>query len=171
MDTHVRIVRRSDSFYGAVQEVVAHDVVLVRSDDRRICGILTAADISAHFRTLAEPFLLLGEIERALRRIITSRFDLPALCAIKDPGDTKRQITSVDDLSFGEYVRLLEDPARWSRLKTPFDRGVVIERLKNVNLLRNEVMHFDPDDTAEEDVETLRKVAEFLLRWVEESNA
>jgi hypothetical protein len=43
---------------------------LVQAPDRTICGIVTAADFSEQFRILAEPFVLIGEIENNIRKLI-----------------------------------------------------------------------------------------------------
>jgi hypothetical protein len=49
-------------------------------------------------------------------------------------------------MNFGEYVRLLENPANWSKLQLALDRVVFTKMLNGVRLVRNDVMHFDPDD-------------------------
>jgi hypothetical protein len=75
-----------------------HDALLVRSENNAICGIITNADIGAQFGTLAEPFLLLGDIETALRILIERSFSMNELKAAVDPGDGKRSIESVHNL-------------------------------------------------------------------------
>ncbi len=162
MDPQIKVFKRSDSFHSIVQEIVANDAVLVKDEAEQVCGIVTAADISAHFRNLSEPFLLLGEIERSLRHLIGDKFDAAALAAVRNPSDTSRVIDSADDLSFGEYIRLLESPASWARLGLSLDRNVVVDRLKEIKDLRNDIMHFDPDVTEPQELEALRQVAEFL---------
>ena len=65
-------------------------------------------------------------------------------------------------MGFGEYVRLLENPAHWTKLKLPLDRVVFTDTLKQVRVIRNDVMHFDPDGIPKEDLETLRDFVRFL---------
>ena len=65
-------IRSESSLFDAIQLILRHDSVLVRSADRTITGIVTASDISFQFRQLAEPFLLIGEIENRIRLIIES---------------------------------------------------------------------------------------------------
>lgn len=43
--------------------------------------------------------------------------------------------------------RVLEVPENWSSLAWPIDRGIFIERLAYLRVVRNDVMHFNPDAT------------------------
>ena len=68
----------------------------------------------------------------------------------------------MDDLTFGSYVRIAENPENWERLDLNLDRKAFIGRLDEVREIRNAVMHFDPDGLTPEQVETLKLFAEFL---------
>jgi hypothetical protein len=138
--------------------------VLVRGHDQKITGIVTASDLSLQFQQLAEPFLLLGEIENHVRRVISQRFTPSELESAKDPTDTKRIVTSVSDLTYGEYIKWLENPERWDKLNITVDRKTCLEKFESVRRIRNEVMHFDPDGIPEKDLMTLREFARFLQR-------
>lgn len=105
---------------------------------------------------------MLGEIENHIRRVISGSFTVDDLAAIEDPADPERKVSSVADLTFGEYRRLLEAPERWARTKLPIDRGVFIEMLERVRAIRNDVMHFDPDGVPPDDLAVLRDFARFL---------
>jgi len=166
MDQHQEI-RADASLFRAIPIIADHGYVLVRGRDNRIVGIVTASDLNLQFRQLAEPFLLLGEIENHIRRIIDNRFAQADLAAVKDPADVGREINSVADLTFGEYVRLLEHPDRWAQLGLPIDRATFLEKLEKVRQIRNDVMHFDPDGMPESDLEALRDSTRFLQRLQE----
>jgi hypothetical protein len=137
------------------------DYVLVRGVDK-ITGIITTSDLSVQFQQLAEPFLLLGEIENHVRRLMDGKFNKEELTAAKDPSDTERKIGNVADLTFGEYVRILQEPTRWQKLGLAIDRTIFIKDLDAVREIRNDVMHFDPDPLPENDLRTLRKFVKFL---------
>ena len=151
------------SLFAAIAKIVASQYVLVRGPDNRIVGIVTPSDLSLQFGQLAEPFLLLGEIENHVRRLIGDKFSVDEVKAARDPADAARDVKSVADLGFGEYVRLLSKPERWSKLKLAVDRAVFVAQLDQVREIRNDVMHFDPDGVAEEDLVTLRKFGRFLM--------
>src|SRR3546814_11927481 len=100
----VVVIEDGRSRFEAMTAIVQHDFVLVRAPDKTISGMVTAADISLQFRTLTEPFLLLSEIETHVRNIVGKKFTAKELGDVQDP-NTPREINSVADLTFGEYVR------------------------------------------------------------------
>lgn len=157
-------IRSEASFFSAISIIAEHQYVLVRGHDQKITGIITAQDLSLQFQHLAEPFLLLGEIENHVRRVISQRFTPAELESAKDPADTKRVVSSVADLTYGEYIRLLENQERWDKLNITVDRKTCIEKFESVRRIRNDVMHFDPDGIPEKDLQTLREFARFLQK-------
>ena len=161
MEPHA-LISSDASLFTAIPLIVQHEYVLVRSPDRRIVGIVTTSDLSLQFQQMTEPFLLLGEIENHIRRVIDSHFDKDELSAVKDSADEQREIDMAADLTFGEYKRLLEDPERWQRLGLNIDRVTFIQMLEKVRGLRNDVMHFDPDGIPPDDIDVLRDFARFL---------
>lgn len=151
------------SIFEAIPVIVRRDFVLIRSRDRRISGIVTAADLSLQFRMLTEPFLLLSEIETYVRNMIGKKFTPKELGEVRDP-NSPRTIKSVADLTFGEYVRLLQRPDNWARMESRLDRATVCGQLEKVSMIRNQVMHFDPDGLEEGHLEILREFSLFLKR-------
>lgn len=159
METHHEIGLNS-SLFSAIDVIVQHQYVLVRGSDQRITGIVTATDLSLQFRQLTEPFLLLGEVENHLRKLLVARFnktELEAACL-----DKSRSVGGVADLTFGEYQRLLEAPENWKKLSIALDRVTFCQKLDKVREIRNDVMHFDPDGVAPEDLRELREFAQFM---------
>lgn len=148
----------------AVREVLAGEAILVRGRDERIQGIVTADDISVEFIELTEPFLLVGEIEAQVRTLIEPHFALEELQSARDPAAGDREIATVDDLTFGEYVRLLEQEGNWERLGTRLDRVTFCKMLGEVRSIRNEVMHFHPDGIGRESKDVLRRAVRLLQR-------
>lgn len=163
MEPH-REIPDDESIFTAISIISKHDYVLVRTKDRRITGVVTASDLNLQFQQLAEPFLLLGEIENSIRRAIESMFTLGDLRASRDPNDNGRVVGSVADLTFGEYIRLLSSDERWAKLGWRIDRKTFIAKLDRIRMIRNDVMHFDPDGIPETDLRALRDFAAFLQR-------
>jgi hypothetical protein len=158
-----REINADASLFAAIPEIVQSQYVLVRDPkDKRITGIITGADLSIQFQQLAEPFLLLGEIEHQIRRLIENRFTAAELAAVKDPGDTEREVHSVSDLSLGECVRLLENNDRWEKLGLNIDRVEFIREAHRIRGIRNDVMHFDPDPMGVDELLALRRFAAFV---------
>jgi CBS domain-containing protein len=165
MDSHQEI-RADASLFQAIPIIVAHQYVLIRGADNRITGIVTASDLSLQFQQLTEPFLLLGEIENHVRQILGDKFGTNELAGACDPSAPEKQINCVADLTFGEYIRLMEDPDRWGQLNIALDRATFCKQLDRMRKIRNDVMHFDPDGIPLEDLNHLRDFARFL-QWLQ----
>ena len=158
----VEIVSFDMHLFEAVRIIAEKDVVLVRDSDNKISGVVTTSDISVQFGALSEPFLLLAEIENHIRRIIDGKFSLEELKAARNPADADRKIENVANLTFGEYIRLLDTPKNWERLNFHLDRVECIKRLREVGRIRNDVMHFHPDGISPMDLDLLRETRKFL---------
>lgn len=159
-----QVVSVDESLFDAIARIASHDYVLVQAGDKTYTGIVTASDFNFQFQALAEPFLLVGEIENGLRRILHQKFSLKELEDAKAPGDDVRVIESPSDLTLGEYIRLIEPEKRWKKLKIEIDRVEFLQRLNRVRDIRNDVMHFDPDGLGPDDLVFLREFAQFLKR-------
>jgi hypothetical protein len=161
MRAHVE-VRSTESIFQVINQIIASSYVLVRDERRAIVGILTTTDLSQQFQDLAEPFLLLGEIENHIRALIDGRFTQPELLAARNDNDPERTVQSVADLTLGEHVRLIQNPANWDRLGLLADRNVFGRELEGIRQLRNDVMHFDSDRITDEERDSLRSFVRFL---------
>lgn len=156
------IVSAEEPLFTAIAKISADDCILVRALDKTICGIVTASDLSLQFRLLAEPFLLVGEIERWIRYLLHGKFSAEELQALRAPGMEARPVTDLSSLTFGDYVRLLQDPDGWNRLGLTLDRAHFCGRLERIRELRNDIMHFSPDGLEPADMDVLRKFASLL---------
>jgi len=159
-----QVVSVDESLFDAIAKIASHDYVLVLAPDKTFTGIVTASDFNFQFQVLAEPFLLIGEIENGLRGILHQKFSLKELEEAKAPGDDGRTIGSPSDLTLGEYVRLIEPEKRWQKLRIEIDRVEFLAGLSRVREVRNDVMHFDPDGLDPDDLVFLREFAKFLKR-------
>ena len=159
----VKTVHASEDLLPLLPVVAEEGFVLVLANDRTLGGIITAADITNEFGALAEPFFLLGEIERRLRICLRladfTREELQAAHA------GEREINEVDDLTLGEASRLLEPPANWARLQAALDRRVFLSHLEIVREIRNSLMHFSADLPSDQDVLELRNFLTLLKVW------
>lgn len=161
------IVKETASIFEATSLIIAHEFIFVASvPDNRIIGIVTATDLSEQFQRLSEPFLLIGQIENQIRNMMHGRFDLETLreaCNDNDP-ERKERIIGIADLTFGEYIRILEKEANWKRFGYVVDRAIFIKEIDKVRDIRNDVMHFDPDGIDDDEYVQLRKFSKFLTR-------
>lgn len=159
---NVEILGHDTPLFDAIEIIARRELVLVRDAERKISGLVTTSDISLQFRSLAEPFLLLGEIENHIRRLIDGKFSVEKLVAVRDPADADREVRNVSDLTFGEYIRLLEAPENWQKLGFNLARPQFVARMGEIRRIRNEVMHFHPDALSGADLSVLRDTVRFM---------
>ena len=145
---------------SAVPDIIKHRFAVVLDRTKKLCGIITMSDLAGAFLSLAKPFLLLDEIEKHIRNILNEKFLLEsvrAICAEKG-----RTVENLDDLTYGEYLRLMQDPENWSKLNLKLDKDLFLKLLEEVRIIRNDVMHFDPEGISEEQQATLEQAAKLL---------
>ncbi|MFE2635172.1 CBS domain-containing protein [Streptomyces scopuliridis] len=142
--------------------IQAHGFVLVRDDAGELTGIVTTADLADEFVAVAGPFFTLGEIERRLRRALGRAYGEDDVRKVhKDP----RRHT-VDQLMFGEYIRLLDDEQRWKKLNWPgVDRAHFVGLLRHVKDVRNTVMHFNSASLSAEQLGLLDRFVGILRSY------
>lgn len=159
-------VRDSDSLFAAMPLIAQHDFAFVRAKDNTVCGIVTSTDLSEQFHQLSEPFLLLARIENHLRQIIQDAFDLKTLRDAVDERDEKRKasITKASQLSFGEYRHIFQSEENWKKLSFVACRKTFCDELDKVRDIRNETMHFRPDEADKEGLIQLRRFSRLLDR-------
>ena len=151
-----------DDLMSCITRIIEVGYALVKRYDNVYCGVVTTVDLSAKFAELAGPFFLLGEIERRLRRAIGRRFDDGEITAVQAFRGGARSVESADDLTFGEYIRLLENTANWERMWSCADRRVFIEGLQQIRETRNDIMHFSPDPPTPQELALLRSFIGWL---------
>jgi hypothetical protein len=159
-----QVLESSVPLSHAIDQIITHEVVLVRDGAGAIVGIVTTADVSEEYRRMSEPFLMFGELENHIRALIGPNFSADELRAVALPGE--REVASAADLTFGQYIRLLENPASWEKAKLNLERSRVMTRLRALNTLRNDVMHFNVDRLTEAQSETLTSTVAFFREVV-----
>ncbi len=162
----VRIIDQDAPFFEAVDTITEKEVVLVRGQDRSITGIVTTNDLSREYHQKAAPFLLLGEVEDRIRILIDQNL-AAEVKKMKNRGDDTREIEEASDLTFGEYVRLLESRENWKKLRLEIDRKMFVGLLNDVREVRNDVMHFRPDSSEPEDLDKVRMLHSLLEQLVQ----
>ena len=164
LDTKFKILDSDTSLLEAIKLVIKEDVVLVQKKDKSLGGIVTIADISEHFVSMTEPFLLLERIETQIRILLDDKFlieDVKNICC--QEGD-KSKIEYIDDLTFGDYIRLIQNGDNWSKLNLKIERKPFINQLDKVRQIRNDIMHFDAEGITSEQKQDLINMSEFLTK-------
>src|SRR5690606_16536858 len=162
LKTKVVILELDTPLLEAIKTVIKEEIVLVQRKDKSLSGIVTITDISSQFFTLTEPFLLLEKIENLIRLLLDDKFlveDIKSLCEKEEDSEL---IEFIDDLTFGQYIRLIEKEENWQKLNLKIERVPFIKQLNRIREIRNDIMHFDPEGISEEQREALINMANFL---------
>lgn len=159
----ITILELDTPLLEAIKTVISEEVVLVQKKDKSLSGIVTIADISSQFFTLTEPFLLLEKIENLIRLLLDEKFLLDDLKTVCHEGEFPEFI---DDLTFGQYIRLVENEENWKKLKLNIERIPFIKQLDKIRIIRNDIMHFDPEGITREQRDDLNNMANFLTELI-----
>jgi CBS domain-containing protein len=130
-------VQTTDEFQRLFDELDRRDAVLVGSSGR--CeGIITAMGVLRYLFEAASPFLLIAEIELALRAVIELTVDPDELGLFASTSLThykpENMPTKLEDMTFNDYVLLIGHSSNWERFNRIFhaDRALTHAKLKQV---------------------------------------
>ncbi len=157
-----RIVHHHEDLLQQIAEIYQRGYVFVQGTDHAVSGIVTAADLTTQFGDLVQPFVLIEEAERRLRRRTDEVFDETEIRAVAK----HRSAASAANLTMGNYKYLLRDPASWARFGWSLDHAFFLDQLEQVRQIRNELMHFSPDPLTDDQLNRLQGFVR-LLRAVD----
>ncbi|MEY4991273.1 MAG: hypothetical protein RI948_139 [Bacteroidota bacterium] len=163
LKTHVVKLELDTPLLEAIRTVIKEEIVIVLKKDKSLSGIVTITDISSQFFTLTEPFLLLEKIENLIRLLLDEKFlleDLVSVCFDCEKAEF------IDDLNFGQYIRLIEKETNWQKLNLSIERVPFIKQLDKIRNIRNDIMHFDSEGITIEQREDLNNMANFLYELI-----
>lgn len=152
----VEYARVTDEFSSVHAALDRDDAVLMGEQDR-LRGIVTAIDVLRYLYGVANPFLLVAEIELTVRALITEAVDptMLAHCAeialMNLYGEGKVPKT-LKEMTFNDYVLIVGFGDNWKYFEPIFGgmRENVRVKLEEIRDLRNDVFHFKKDLSVEE---------------------
>jgi predicted transcriptional regulator len=156
----IEILNLQTPLLKAIRTIYEHDFAVVIKEDQSLCGIITTTDISSQFLSITEPFVLLEEIENQIRNLFDEHFlleEIKTVCL-----DSNKKIETIDDMTFGEYIKIMEIPENWDKLEIESDRRLFIQRLDEIRQIRNDIMHFEPAGITEEQYQKLQLTSRYL---------
>jgi restriction system protein len=156
---------RSDDLLDWIGTIQQSGYVLVRDHDHKVCGLVTASDLTVQFGTRVRPFVLVEEIEQRLRRVVDRCIPLDRIRAVVPRGRAAR-VHSAANLTFGAYGHLLKVPENWAALGWGIDQEHFLAALEECRNFRNGLMHFSPDPITDDQLLPAQGLLE-LLRSVD----
>lgn len=144
----------------------------------RLVGILTPMDFLRYLYQVASPFVMVSEIELALRALIrialtTEQIAVAAKrCLSSVYGSADKVPTSLEEMSFDNYQSLISHGENWTDLEPVFagTRTRTSAKLKEVGAIRNDLFHFKREITMH-DHETLAGHRNWLLSKIKQAEA
>lgn len=145
------VAESSDSLMDLVPTILRNEYIFYRNGEREIVGIVTATDLAATFQDTTGVFIRISEIEDRIRELL-DKISLPRLQQALDPNIDRggSDFAGASDMTFGEYVRALEDKDIWGSLELRYNRAICVDNLRTVNKVRNDIMHFRMDSTGDD---------------------
>lgn len=174
----LKFAQITDELNMLLDEFDLKDAVLVGSEDR-LQGIITAIDTLRYFYKVASEYVMLREIELAIRELIRASVDEKELKGCIDKSlkkqkeeSNQRVPTCLEEMTLNDYVMILRRKDTWKKFSAAFgvDRRVVYAKLEPLPELRNDVFHFRRNITIEE-YDTLRRARDWLLKRINKFEA
>lgn len=160
--------RVTDDLRSLFNDLDEHNAVLI-GDPERLQGIATPMDVLRYFYNVTSPFLLLAEIELAIRDLIkgsvsTTELYASAQQSLSQIYTAESLPRTLEDMTFNDYVQIIGDGRNWPRFALTLGgtRERTRTKLSEVRDLRNDVFHFKRELTPD-DLETLRAHRGWLL--------
>ncbi|MFI0411527.1 CBS domain-containing protein [Actinomadura sp. 3N508] len=160
LDPLPEVLKCDDDLLKQASRIWAGGFAFVEDEDRKLVGIVTLADLAEQFVGLANPFVLLSEIEQRLRRLVRK------ICTVEEMRRKARypnKTSGADDLMFGDYKKIFEDTTLFQRCGwADIDHQVFVDKLDRVRVIRNDVMHFSPEGVRDEHTRALSAFIKFI---------
>lgn len=144
----------------------------------RLVGILTPMDFLRYLYQVASPFVMVSEIELALRALIRIALSPEQLaeaakrCLSSAYGGEDKVPTTLEEMTFDNYQSLVSHGETWKDLEPLFGgtRTRAVAKLKEVGSIRNDLFHFRREITMQ-DHETLGVHRNWLLNKIKQAEA
>jgi CBS domain-containing protein len=156
-----------------IDDFAFNDAVLVGGEGR-VVGIVTTTDLLLYFYSVANAYVLLQEIETAIRELVRSALNPPAVESFLKRilenhyrAQGRSCPTTLEELTLSDFVNILRFRGEWERFEPAFGRNqdLVVVRIEQVPALRNDVFHFRREITVAE-YEVLRDCRDWLWKRV-----
>jgi CBS domain-containing protein len=165
------VVTVNDSLDKVLEQLNRHDAVLVGGPRGIIQAVATATDVLAYFFRVARPYVLLQEIELALRELIATCAppEKLAVCIeralAKEREQSKRPLPkTLEDMTFEEYRLLINNKENWPLFDGVLgrNRDLAASKLERAREIRNKLFHFREDISVIEH-ETLSGIRQWMF--------
>ena len=136
------VIKNDDSIIAIMPNLIRHECVVMeqkkKNEDMPDTFFIEKNDIITAFHDMNVHFSIISEIEHNIRLILSNTYVSSEITSFtkRKNGSSLEEITT-----FGDYSYILDDPNNWEKLNLSIDKGLFISSLKNVMVIRNNIMH------------------------------
>ena len=148
------VARCDDELLRNIDMIEKYGFFFVRDTDDRVCGLVTAADLTAAYRRLTT---------RTSNSARSNGTCGTASTRLQHGSDARRgkQETTTGSIppttwTSGSTRQVLGNDARWGDLGSGFDQVSFVDQIDKARVVRNKIMHFGKELTLQEQVELER---------------
>lgn len=155
-------------------ELLENDEVAFIGLSNRLQAVITSFDAARFLHSISYPFILLSEMELALRNLIMACITDMQLhecirVCFSEKYKKRRLPSSLDEMTYAEYIIMLRHEDNWPYFKDAFGgegewfKSRALTRLDEIRELRNIVFHFKRELTPDEQQKLIEN-REWMLR-------
>jgi predicted transcriptional regulator len=170
--------RVTEDLSRRVFDALYQDNGILIGTSERLIGIVTPKDFVRYYNQVASPFVMVSEIELALRALIMNALDADQVvsaakrCLASVYGGEDRVPTSLEEMTFDNYKTIITNKEIWPKFE-PIFRGTrtwVYGKLRQIGDIRNDLFHFKREIT-EQDCQTLATRRTWLQSKIKQAEA
>ena len=169
-----RVTEEMSRVFGAMDR----DNGILIGTPERLLGILTPMDFLRYLYQVASPFVMVSEIELALRALIRIALDPEQIvfaarrCLSSIYGSDDKVPTAVEEMTFDNYQSIVSYGEIWNMFEPVFGgtRTRLSAKLKQIGAIRNDLFHFKREITME-DHQILSAHRNWLLYKIKQAGA
>jgi hypothetical protein len=159
-----------------VFDAMDRDNAVLIGAPERLVGVLTPMDFLRYLYRVASPFVMVSEIELALRALISRTLSREKIevaakrCLSRVYGSEDKVPVSLEDMTFDNYQSLISYGENWAELEPAFGgtRPRTSGKLKEIGDIRNDLFHFKREITLR-DHQILAAHRDWLLNKIKQA--
>lgn len=155
-----RTISQDADLLASITTIIDSNYVVVVGPDGKPTGIITTADLAGQFDRLARPFLLVGECELELKRLLDRHFSAEQLLRATRYKNAEKSGASA--MTIGDIKQFVAKADNWNSIGLRLSHDVFIDWLEQIRLVRNDIAHFNQDEDLGLILDQIRNLTLFL---------
>lgn len=147
---HPATAHEEEELFARIDDIHRQGFLVIVDAENVVTGLLTAVDLARELKARIQPFTVLEEIERRLRRAVKLPVEDLRASFGKKKQHLAAKVESTKDLTLGNYPFVVDDEQRWASLNWPYERADMTALLTDVARYRNDLAHWDVDAPGED---------------------